>query len=577
MASAVLANRNEPNWPQQPRGGGGGGGFMGKVPFSNPNRNNPNPKTKFQAHHHHHHAADFNDESPAVTQTASDDASSINHHRRSNTNTAAAADFNLIQSQYVSFNIATYSRKELVELKNRLLSELDQIRVLKNRIEAGDFNPRPAQPKKPNTTKKIAGSKRPLPIAPGKADSNSNLKRSHSENVNLMKNCGQILSKLMKHKHAWIFKKPVDVVTMKLHDYYDIIKQPMDLGTVKMNLSKNLYSTPLEFAADVRLTFENAMRYNPRGHDVYNYANQLRSLFEELFQPLIDKLGDRGVSDEEELQASSWNHVEPERHPPPPRREDPMPMKIDKKTEVVRPPPAPTPTPAPVPAPVSSSNPPLANSPVRTSSQVKGPPQVKPLKQPKPKAKDPNKRDMSMEEKHKLGLGLQSLPQEKMEQVVQIIRKRNGHLKQDGDEIELDIEAVDTETLWELDRLVTNYKKMVSKIKRQALMGNNSNSNIASNRGGQEDLPASEKIDVSAAEPKRPKKGEVGDEDVDIGDDMPMSSFPPVEIEKDVGGNASSDNSSSSSGSSSSGSSSSSDSDSGSSSGSDSDDDNAQS
>lgn len=456
---------------------------MGKVPFSNPNRN-PNPKTKFQAH------ADFNDESPAVTQTASDDASSINHHRRSNTNNAA--DFNLIQSQYVSFNIATYSRKELVELKNRLLSELDQIRVLKNRIEAGDFNPRPAhnnsQLKKPNTSKKIAGSKRPLPIAPGK-DSNSNLKRSHSENAHLMKNCGQILSKLMKHKHAWIFKKPVDVVTWKLHDYYDIIKHPMDLGTVKTNLSKNLYTTPLEFAADVRLTFENAMRYNPRGHEVYNYADQLRSMFEELYQPLIDKLGDgyggdRGVSDEE-LQASSWNHVEPER-PPPPRREDPMPMRIDKKSEMVRPPPAPTPTPAPVPAPMNSSNPPLAHSPVRTSSQVKGPPQVKPLKQPKPKAKDPNKRDMSMEEKHKLGLGLQSLPQEKMEQVVQIIRKRNGHLKQDGDEIELDIEAVDTETLWELDRLVTNYKKMVSKIKRQALMGNNINSNIASNRGGQE-------------------------------------------------------------------------------------------
>ncbi|QHO16262.1 Transcription factor [Arachis hypogaea] len=31
--------------------------------------------------------------------------------------------------------------------------------------------------------------------------------------------------------------------------------------------------------------------------------------------------------------------------------------------------------------------------------------------------------------------------------VIQIIRKRNGNLKQDGDAIELDIEAVDTETL----------------------------------------------------------------------------------------------------------------------------------
>ena len=53
--------------------------------------------------------------------------------------------------------------------------------------------------------------------------------------------------------------------------------------------------------------------------------------------------------------------------------------------------------------------------------------------------------------------------------------RRNRDLKLDGDEIELDIEVVDVETLWELDRLVTNFKKMVSKIKRQALMDNINN------------------------------------------------------------------------------------------------------
>lgn len=122
--------------------------------------------------------------------------------------------------------------------------------------------------------------------------------------------------------------------------------------------------------------------------------------------------------------------------------------------------------------PIGSNAQSTSQLPVRTPSPMRAPP-VKPVKLPKPKAKDPNKREMSLEEKHKLGIGLQSLPQEKMEQVVQIIRKRNGHLRQEGDEIELDIEAVDTETLWELDRFVTNYKKMVSKIKRQALMGIN--------------------------------------------------------------------------------------------------------
>ncbi|KAM2363323.1 hypothetical protein ACFX1X_002396 [Malus domestica] len=35
----------------------------------------------------------------------------------------------------------------------------------------------------------------------------------------------------------------------------------MDLDTVKTYLTKGLYLTPYDFAADVRLTFENAMRY----------------------------------------------------------------------------------------------------------------------------------------------------------------------------------------------------------------------------------------------------------------------------------------------------------------------------
>ncbi|GMQ01345.1 hypothetical protein CsSME_00048006 [Camellia sinensis var. sinensis] len=130
--------------------------------------------------------------------------------------------------------------------------------------------------------------------------------------------------------------------------------------------------------------------------------------------------------------------------------------------------------------PTSSSNPQSLQSPtVPTPSPVQGPPvkpavvRANPGKQPKPKAKDPNKRQMSMEEKHRLSVGLQSLPQEKMPQLVQIMKKRNSHWPQEEDEIELDIEAIDLETLWELDRFVTNWKKMVSKNKRQALIGNN--------------------------------------------------------------------------------------------------------
>ncbi|CAJ2678245.1 unnamed protein product [Trifolium pratense] len=545
MASAVLANRNEPNWPQHR---GGGAGFMGKVPYANPNPKYGNNKK---------------------TQSPSDDASSIN--RRSN-------DFVSNYSQYVTFKIASYTKTELSELKNRLVSELEQIRQLTTRIESGDFKPKTSHngggPPKKSASKKVSGNKRPFPAA-------REMKRSQSEIGDALKSCGVILNKLMKNKIAWIFNTPVNATALGLHDYFDIIKHPMDLGSVREKLVKNDYATPADFASDVRLTFNNALTYNPVGHEVNTAAMQFLKKFEELYRPIHEKFDERGFDDE--LQASSWNHVEPEREIVPervPERERVL-ERVPERERVKKrdipipiPPPVKRPEPLPLPEPASTSNqpstsnPPLVQSPVHTPSPMRAP-LVKSLKQPKPKARDPNKREMNVEEKHKLGLGLQILPPEKMEQVVQIIRKRNGHLEQDGDEIELDMEAVDTETLWELDRLVTNWKKMVSKIKRQALMDNNNN-DVPSNKGNGE-LPDIEKVEAAAppAEVKKQKKIETVDEDVDIGDDMPVNNFPPVEIEKDkdmggTGGHASS----------SSGSSSSSDSDSGSSSGSDSEADN---
>ncbi|XWS63060.1 hypothetical protein CRYUN_Cryun06bG0064300 [Craigia yunnanensis] len=476
MASAVLANRSESNWPPQQKSSVAK--FMGKVPFT---ATKPNHKPKFNKKRQFHHqlappddgAGHVVDDSPAVTQSAaSDDASSIN--RKLN-------DFN--SGAYVSFCISSYSKKDLIDLKNQLIAELEQIRELKNRIESNDFHVRSSSNKKPLPKKNISGNKRPLP-----PNFSKELKRLNPQDngktstAHLMKNCSQILSKLMKHKYGYVFNSPVDVVGLGLHDYYNIIKNPMDLGTVKLRMTKNFYGSPLDFAADIRLTFTNAMLYNPKGHEVYVLAEQLLARFEELFRPLSLKLEKQEVPHEggfyeEELQASSWDHGEADRLKND-RERDGERIIVDRDDSINM---------------VGRSDkiggvsgffsdpnvpPPqkLLQVPARVTSPVRAPP-VKPLKQPKPKAKDPNKREMSMEEKQKLGIGLQSLPQEKMDNVVQIIRKRNGHLRQDGDEIELDIEAMDTETLWELDRFVTNYKKMVSKIKRQALMANNVASN----------------------------------------------------------------------------------------------------
>ncbi|ESQ31292.1 hypothetical protein EUTSA_v10003870mg [Eutrema salsugineum] len=588
MAPAVLATLNEPSFQGQC-----GAVFMRKFtsqsvpentnnPF--PSLFNPNPSPNFDSIHRSNSSKQFDDSS----------------------------DF----GAYATFNVAGYTSSQLRELKKRLTSELEQIRILRERIESGTFetqqvyNTPEVSAVRSAPTNSFAGETNDLGLKKKKPKKNgSGLKRcnpfateeSHMKRpaasdpesekllAGMLNTCSQILGKLMKHKWAWVFNTPVDVVGLGLHDYHLIVKKPMDLGTVKMNLEKRFYVSPLDFATDVRLTFRNAMAYNPKGQDVYFMAEKLLDQFDVMFNPAFKKFEAQQLKltcsssrPESEFMQRQWNQTPMAAI----ARRGTEQISIAKKLDSVKPPQptlppqvvepplvqTPSPSPPPPPPPAVQPQPPLPQ-PV---TEVDAPPDVTEVtkvrkgKLPKPKAKDPNKRLMTMEEKSKLGMNLQDLPPEKLGQLVQILRKRNGHLAQDGDEIELDIEAVDNETLWELDRFVTNYKKMASKIKRQGFIRNASTpprnmTSVAAEMGSAE---------------KRTRKGDAGEEDVDIGEDIPIEDYPSVEIERDgtaVAAAASSGSSSSGSSSSSSGSSSSDSGSGGSSSGSDSDADSVQS
>ena len=73
-------------------------------------------------------------------------------------------------------------------------------------------------------------------------------------------------------------------------DYRKVVKRPMDLGTVLKKLLSSGYLNLLDFHADVSLTFENAMRYNPAGHRVHTMAAELKDIFEDSFMELLDAL-----------------------------------------------------------------------------------------------------------------------------------------------------------------------------------------------------------------------------------------------------------------------------------------------
>ncbi|KAI4387181.1 hypothetical protein MLD38_005030 [Melastoma candidum] len=518
-------------------------------PSSAPHLFNPNPShARFRPpdddyDHHHHH----------LTTADNGTASSSPRYR--------------FESDYVTFDIEGFSRLQIRELKRLLVSELKSVRVIRSRIESsaaltGDGLSTDVEvtPLPPKGKKGSSGVKRPTPFhgINGNKDG-SNLKKFKEHNLPpiaasgaMMKSCGQILTKLMKHKYSWVFKKPVDARALGLHDYLQIIKKPMDLGSVKKKLDRNAYSSPGDFAADVRLTFNNALTYNPKGHEVHAMAEALLYMFEEMYEPVCqtyekDMPGERDnvestVREEDLLEES--------------RRGEPILIPNTKK-------PSTRSNMDPVPGPRLNSGMELSNrdrflgteqatsvKKTRVPGVVK---QAKAGKLQKPKAKDTNKRDMSFEEKGELGMNLQNLPPEKMGQLLNIIRKGNKQLLRDGDEIELDIEALSTETLWELDRFVCNYKKLASKNKRQGLIHNQSPENEA----------------PKAATTQHKQKGEAGEEE---GNDIPMSSYMRVEVEMDYAKFNAANSSSSSRNSSSS-----SDSDSRSSSGSDSDADSMQS
>ncbi|KAL5715949.1 hypothetical protein ACHQM5_017699 [Ranunculus cassubicifolius] len=253
----------------------------------------------------------------------------------------------------------------------------------------------------------------------------------HSSQV--FKHCGALLSRLLKHKHGWVFKAPVDVEGLGLHDYYLIIKHPMDLGTVKTRLNANWYKTPREFAEDVRLTFYNAMTYNPKGQDVHIMAEQLSQIFEERWAVM-----------ESEYNLDSWFELYHDVNF--------SPAGVTKAPHVF-------------------SEGARTFERVDTPQPIQPKPRTYPLSRgtalKKPKAKDMNKREMTYDEKQKLSTQLQALPPEKLDNIVEIIKRRNTSLLQHDDEIEVDIDSVDTETLWELDRFVTNFKKSLSKYKRK--------------------------------------------------------------------------------------------------------------
>ncbi|KAL8104873.1 transcription factor GTE6-like [Apium graveolens] len=119
----------------------------------------------------------------------------------------------------------------------------------------------------------------------------------------LMRQFGTIIRQITQHKWAGPFMQPVDVVGLGLHDYYDVIKKPMDFSTIKNKMEfkdDTGYSSVREIYADVRLIFENAMKYNDERDDVHVMAKTLLGKVDEKWLQLLPKVDEEEKNRNEE-------------------------------------------------------------------------------------------------------------------------------------------------------------------------------------------------------------------------------------------------------------------------------------
>lgn len=389
--------------------------------------------------------------------------------------------------------ISPSERKDLI---HRLRLELEQIRILQKKIESqrataatlssssdilscsnGQNGLHAAAAKK--SSAKTSGPEKKVNTsdgkvrawkrgATGKFESVKQASAPRPANATMMKDCETLLSRLMSHQYGWVFNKPVDVKALNIPDYFEVIKHPMDLGTVKGKLRSGAYPSPLEFHNDVRLTFSNAMTYNPPSNDVHLMADTLNKFFDIRWKTIEKKLVVGGP------QPSSTKSAPPEEVKAAKSTALPKKRKMSSQQEVM---------PAPL-------------------LQV-----------------------MTDEEKHKLGQELESLLGEMPENIIDFLREHSSNGRESVDEeIEIDIDDLSNDVLFTLRNLLDEYLQEKQK-------------KLASAEPCEIEMLNESGFSNSSMQPCRGNNA--GDEEVDIGgNEPPVTSHSPMEIEKDSGHNS---------------------------------------
>lgn len=230
-----------------------------------------------------------------------------------------------------------------------------------------------------------------------------------------------------------MFAQPVDPERDGCPDYLTKIKNPMDLGTVRKKLEDNEYDTITQWKADVELIWENSFTYNGKNSLVSVLARQLQTFFKSMTEYITENERDDWLNKFNDLRGK-LNALRPKA---PKRFEPPKALKKethnDDSKERIR--------------------------PTRTSSQT-----------PKKETRQPVQRTMSARQSPvqkktfgeddivRLTEDVNSLAEEHMDPIVELIKRYEPHLMDGSEEIEIDVNKLKVGTLHALRALVDHLK-----------------------------------------------------------------------------------------------------------------------
>ncbi|XP_042027015.1 transcription factor GTE9-like isoform X2 [Salvia splendens] len=140
---------------------------------------------------------------------------------------------------------------------------------------------------------------------------------------------------------------------------------------------------------------------------------------------------------------------------------------------------------------------------------------------------EPTKRKLTSEDKHKLSMELEGFDGDLPDTVIDLLRAHTSNRGDGGeDEIEIDIDDLSDDTLFTLRKLLEEHLPDNQK-------------NLARSEACEIELPNVSGFSNSSLQVDKGNDSDPIDEDVDIGgNEAPVTSYPPVLIEKDVGGRA---------------------------------------